>query len=271
MFDNILKKLINKRKLDNSELTPSEEENKANALSKKAQKYTSALKPKKETTVLLVDRNRWFITTLLLAIILLVCVTGWYRAEERFANHVRVAFVKLDPSGSYSISFYDDNDKPTFFKNTINSLLTTYVERRFSKNPYTISADYGYVLNFMSAQLRNSFLQNYNAAKVAADFETCKTCQQIKVTVRAIQHEESDRTILDGKPGTIYRSTVFARATELNPDGTVVSRANEIITLTWTLQNIGSLPNNLSAIQADPIGIEILAESLKADPTPVTN
>jgi hypothetical protein len=250
---------------------PPDEESQANVLSNKAQQKVTAVKPKIEVAMLCVDRNRWALVTFMLVFIVFLCALGWYRASERYANHVRVAFVKLDPAGSYNVAFDEQGSKPTFFINTVNSLLSTYVERRYSKVPYTIGADYGYVLTFMSPALKNSFLDEYQAAKVAASFSNCKTCPTIKVAVRTMQHDESDDAILNGKLGTVYRSTVFAEATELNPDGNLISKTNQIITLTWTLRDVVSLPDNLEAIQANPIGIEILDDPLKSDPTPITN
>jgi|JI10StandDraft_1071094.scaffolds.fasta_scaffold42960_2 hypothetical protein len=270
----MLKKLLamlSKRNKDADSLVPPEEESNVKILSEKAKENLQALKPKQETATLIVDRNKWAILCIVLSVILLITVIGWYKANERFANHVRVAFVKLDSSGSTSVSFYDENSRPTYFLNTINSLLTNYVERRYSKIPYSISADYGYAINFMSPQMQNNFLHTYKAAEVAAKFSTCRECAQVQVKVRTIAHEESDSTLLNGKPGTIYRSTVFVRSTELNPDGSVISKVNEIIMLIWTLRDLNSLSGKLDEIQANPIGIEILSDSLKSDPTPVNN
>ena len=267
----MLDKLFNKyKKSDNSAIT--NEDMQAAIVGRKMQQRINEVKPKIEMTTILIDRNRWSLTTIVLSLITLVSVIGWYIADERFSNHVKVAFVKLSPSGSFNVSYYDENSKPTYFINTINSLLSNYVERRFSKESYSISSDYGYALNFMSPELKNSFINDYKAAQVAAEFSACKNCQQIQVRVRTTpQNEESDSAIIDGKPGTVYHTTVFARVTELNPDGTESSKINEIISLTWTIQDITSLPDNLDAIEANPVGIVILAESVKVDPTPAQN
>ncbi len=262
----MLDKLFNKNK------TIAKEDAQAAIVGRKVQEKINAVKPKIETTTVLIDRNRWSLATIVLALITLISVIGWFIADDRFANHVKVAFVKLSPSGSFDVSYYDENSKPTYFINTINSLLSNYVERRFSKESYSISSDYGYALNFMSPELKNSFINDYKAAQIAAEFSSCRNCQQIQVRVRTTpQNEESDSAIIDGKPGTVYHTTVFARATELNPDGTTLSKINEIISLTWTIQDISTLPDNLDAIEANPIGIVILAESVKVDPTPAQN
>ncbi len=264
MINKLFTKFINK---NNQNLLPPEEEARGAILSAATLAKVNKLRPKQEVAVLLVDRNKWAIATLILAGCLLISLFALYQENERFANHVKIAFVKLDPSGTTNISLYDENSKPTYFMNTIYSLLSNYVERRYSKISYTINSDYGYVLNFMSPVLRNDFLINYKAAKVAADFTACKTCQQIRVTVRNIQNNESENTIINGTPGTIYRSTIFIRATALNQDGTEANSVNQIATLTWRIKDISSLPNNLNELQANPIGIDILSDSLKEDPT----
>ncbi|MEO8965423.1 MAG: VirB8/TrbF family protein [Gammaproteobacteria bacterium] len=264
----ILNKII-QRKNGQNVLVPPFEESRAVVMSQDMQNTINALKPKIELSAILVDRNKWALTAMVSTLAVVIACCGWYQANERYSNHVRVAFVKLDESGEHNVSIYDENSTPTFFMNTVYSLLGHYIERRYSKTPFAIKEDYGFVSNFMSPALKNDFYTNYHAAKVAADFEICKTCSQTKVTVRTIQHQESDQVILNGKVGSVYRSTVFARATSFNSDGTEISSVNQIITLTWRLKDIASLSNNLDVIQANPIGIEILSESLKIDPTPV--
>lgn len=268
MFDRYLSKFLKKK---NADVTPADNENRGSIICTTLQARVNKLKPKIEVAELSVDRNKWAIAAIILAACLLLSLLMLYQENERFANHVKVAFVKLDPSGTYNISFADENSKPTYFLNTVYSLLSNYVERRYSKVNYSINSDYGYALNFMSAPLKNDFLNNYKAAKVAADFIACKSCQQVRVIVRNIQNDESDEAVINGNPGTIYHSTVFIRAEELNPDGTQASVINQIVTLTWTIKNIAALPNNLNSLQANPIGIEILNDSLKDDPTPVAN
>jgi len=260
-----------KRSKSKNMLIPSEEESTATSLSYHEQQKVNALKPKIELSAVLVDRNKWSLVTIILSGTVLFCALGWYHASERFANHVRVAFVKLEPSGEHTVAFYDENSQPTILINTVNSLLAQYVERRFNKLTYSIKEDYGFVTTFMSTPVKNDFLNNYHAAKMAVDFETCKTCIQSKMTVRTIVHDENDQVIVNGKPGTVYRTTVFALENSYNPDGTTLTKTNQIITLLWRLKDMASLSNNIDVIKANPLGIEILSESIKADPTPVTD
>lgn len=258
---------FNRRK---TELTPLKEEIRTSQVSYAMQKAINGLKPKRELAQVLVDRNTWSMLAIILSICLLIALWALYIQNERFAHHVKIAFVKLDPSGNTSLSFYDEKSKPVFFMNTIHALLANYIERRYSKINYSIAADYGYVINFMSPPLKKRFLEEYKAAKVAADFMACTNCQQIRIAVRNIQHHESDDVILNGKSNVIYRSILFIRATAFNTEGMETSKANQIVTLTWRIRDVSEMPSNLNAIQANPIGIEILSESLKDDPTPVT-
>jgi hypothetical protein len=270
MFLNLFQKYF---KLKSSgDLAPSAEESRGTSVGYSEQMKINALKPKLELAASITDRNRWVILSGILGLALLLALLGWYQADIRFSNHVKVAFVKLDNSGSHTISFYDEASKVPYNLNTINSLLSEYVERRFSKTPYSIRADYGKALIFMSPQLQEEFRSNYQAAKVASDLESCKSCQQIKVEIRTWQHEENNEAILNGQSNTIFRTTFFIRETTLNPDGSIISRANKIVTLTWWFhKNVSELADNLDMLRADPLGIEILAESLKADPTPVND
>jgi hypothetical protein len=248
--------------------TPLKEESRGSVVSRDLQEKIAKARPKQEVATLLVDRNRWALIATLIAIGLIICLIGWYRANERAANNIKVAFVKLQPSGLTDIVLYDENSKPTYYMNTIYSLLSQYVERRFSKSRYSIDADYGFVLNYMSPQLKSEFLTDYKAATVAAEFAACKSCPQLVAKIRNIQHNESNEAILEGKPGTVFRTTLFTVMEEHNPEGGLTGKANQIITLIWRIKDISKIPTNLDFISANPIGIEILSESLKVDPTP---
>jgi len=77
-----------------------------------------------------VDRGRWFLAFLLLAIITLFAVIGWQSASDRFANNVRVAWVKLDPSGSYKIEIQEDEKPFDFFQSTLEAEFIKFFKLR---------------------------------------------------------------------------------------------------------------------------------------------
>ena len=83
------------------------------------------------------------------------------------------------------------------------------------------------------------------------------------MTVYAIQHNETDAEILDAKSLRTYRSTVFVTVTTRRSNDSLQDKSKQIITLVWKIRTIKETNANIKALTADPIGIEILRESVK--------
>ena len=73
------------------------------------------------------DRARWVVAFVILGAITLFSSLGWYVADARFASNVRVAWVKLDPSGAYTVEFADQARPVEFFQSTLESKLSEFV------------------------------------------------------------------------------------------------------------------------------------------------
>ncbi|HJV61897.1 MAG TPA: VirB8/TrbF family protein [Albitalea sp.] len=219
------------------------------------------------------DRARWFVAFLILGGIALFSALGWYVADARFADNVRVAWVKLDPSGAYTVQFADDVRPVEFFQTTLESKLSEVVEKRYRKNAATITADYRFVGFFLSPKLAAQFLSvdDYNAARVAAELTECKgRCLERDVKVRVVQHRtQAPLRIPDHANSTLYETLVFTTFTERKPDGTVADRRNAIVQMAWRIKGKDEIVSNKAALTANPLGIEILSLDLKEDPTPV--
>jgi hypothetical protein len=219
------------------------------------------------------DRARWFVAFLLLGVITMFSALGWYVADERFASNVRVAWVKLDPSGAYTVEFADEVRPAEFFQTTLESKLSEFVEKRYRKVAATISADYRFVGFFMSPKLSMQFLspEDYNAPRVAAELTECKQrCLERDVRVRVVQHRTQTPTrIPERSDTTLYETLVFTTFTERKPDGTVADRRNAIVQVGWRIKGKEEISASKGALIANPLGLEILSLDLKEDPTPV--
>lgn len=219
------------------------------------------------------DRARWFVAFLLLGGITLFSSVGWYVADQRFADNVRVAWVKLDPSGAYTVEFADHVRPVEFFQTTLESKLSEFVEKRYRKSAATITSDYRFVGFFLSPKLSAQFLSadDYNAARVAAELTECRgRCLERDVRVRVIQHRmQTPLRIPDRANATLYESLVFTTFTERKPDGTVADRRNAIVQVAWRIKGKDEISANKAALIANPLGVEILSVDLKEDPTPV--
>jgi hypothetical protein len=220
------------------------------------------------------DRARWFAAFLVLGAVTLFSAFGWYVSDRRFAENVRVAWVKLDPSGAYTVDFADDVRTGEFFMATLESKLTELVEKRYRKNVATIAADYRFVGFFLSPRLGRQFLspEEFNAARVAAELNGCKSnCIERDAKVRVVQHRtQTPLQIAERADATLYESLVFATFTDRRADGTVIERRNAIVQVGWRLKSKGEIAANKNALVVNPIGIEVVAMDLKEDPTPVS-
>jgi hypothetical protein len=220
-----------------------------------------------------VDRGRWFLAFLMLGSITLFSAFGWYVADGRFSNNVRVAWVKLDPSGGYTVDYADSTRPIDFFQTTLESKLTELVEKRYRKAVATIVADYRFIGFFLSPQMVGKFLsaEDYNAPRVAAELTACKGgCTERDVRVRVVQHRsKTPMSIPDQPDTTLYESQVFITFTERRRDGTVIERSNAIVQVAWRLRSKGEISANKAALVFNPLGVEVMSMELKNDPTPV--
>lgn len=215
-----------------------------------------------------VSRNYLSLAILFLVFLCFLLVMGWQVADSRFANNVRVSYVKLDPNGSYNVE-YEDQDKPVdFFVNTVNSKLTEYIEKRFSKRKATISTDYGFANLFMSPQLSNSFLNDAKAATVAAEHVACTKCADEEFSVRNIQGLTGD-LVAGSNSSTQYTTLVFSRMRKRSTEGYITECSNKIVTVLWHFRGKEDVVSKRDQLRFNPLGMEILREDVKDDPTPV--
>jgi hypothetical protein len=221
-----------------------------------------------------VDRARWFAAFLVLGGITMFSAFGWHVANQRFAENVRVAWVKMDPSGAYTLDFADEQRPVEFFQSTLESKLTEFVEKRYRRSLATILADYRFTGFFLSPALTTQFLSadDFNAPKVAAELLACKggNCLERDVKVRVVQHRTQIAAhIPDKREVTMFESLVFVTFTDRKLSGHVVERRNGIVQIGWRIRTKGEIAGNKAALPTNPLGIEIMKLELKEDPTPL--
>lgn len=212
-------------------------------------------------------QNRWLIGALFVSLLIaVIAVYSAYVSNERYANNVRVAWVKLFPDGTHKTEFLEDGGaSDRWFDAAVNSSLMNYAEARFKKQKATIKADYGFAQYFLGDAALTQFMQEFNAPKVAAEFLACYTCNQVSIDVRAIDH--STYLEPDAATDAVFRSTVYITETERTPEGQIASRKNKLIPLVWRLRPIDELTESPDLLKANPLGIEILEQSVRMDLT----
>jgi hypothetical protein len=188
---------------------------------------------------------------------------GWHAADARLANNVQVAWVKLEPGGPSQVEIDPSNgDQNRWYESGINASLINYVEHRFRKRRQTISADYGFSLLFLGNSERSAFLDRYNAAKVAADFEHCSGgCEESDIEIRAIDHDQLISPARAKDRVSVVESTVYLTVRPLATGGkSTAGQRLRFIKILWQLKPIGELNKDLNALKANPLGIEILEQ-----------
>lgn len=213
------------------------------------------------------SRNWLVLITLTALIIAAFSVWQMKVANDRFANNVRVAWVKLMPSGQAQVEYFEGTGENRFFEATVNASLINYVEHRFRQKKATIVSDYGFAMHFMGAAVQAEFLQAFDAARVAADFEACPSCDERQVKIRAIDHNQIISPDARNAHTAIYESSVYTTE-ELTTGGQVGRRESKIVKLTWSLRPVEELARNLELLKVNPLGLQILEQRVISDLAP---
>lgn len=214
------------------------------------------------------NENRWFYTAI--AAIAIACVNGlgWHNADKRFAENVRVAYVKLSPNGTYVVDYEDEQKSVDYFTATVESKLSEFVEKRYSKRRDTITTDYGFARLMMSPEMRTDFMENYEAAKVAAELVECHQCAQITSKIRDVQSIDKD-LVPGSKSRKQYNTLVFSTLQTKDQSGKV-SCKNQIVTLIWTFRPKEEIVTKREELRYNPLGQEVIRSTIRDDPTIVT-
>lgn len=224
---------------------------------------------KREAT-LATDKNRWFIIAVILGLVALVSVLSAFKANIRADHNIKVAWVKLHPSGTWDVEFHDENRAPEFFQSTVDYLIRQWVERRYSKIPHSIKNDYGFVYNFMAAKLKQEFIgsSQFNAPKKAAEIAACSACNHVEFKVRTIDHYDSDKTKFGKYDGILYRTNVFVHRQTKSPDGNLIATDNMIVPLQWRIKSTQEIQTDKKMLEHNPIGLEIVDYDILKDSSP---
>jgi hypothetical protein len=215
------------------------------------------------------NENRWFYMSL--ASLAVACVTsfGWHQADKRFAENVRVAYVKLAPNGTSFVEYEEDGKPVDFYKATVDSKLAEWVEKRYSKRRSTITTDYGFAHLMMSTELQNDFMVNEQAAKVAAEVVACANCTEKEMKIRDVQSIDKD-LVAGSATRQQYNTLVFA-IERTREAGGAVKCSNKIITMLWTFRPMAEIVNKREELRYNPLGQEIIRSTIRDDPTKVSD
>lgn len=222
----------------------------------------------KNISFLSANGNKWFYIALLSIVANIGQQIGWHRADKRFAENVQVAWVKMQPNGVTDIEIADKEKPVDFFMNTVESKLSEWTEKRFSKRKATIKTDYGFARLMMSPELQTDFMDNYKAAEVAAKLMACAECQEVETKVREVQMLDKDK-IESTRNSQLYTSLIFITEQTKSKEGRIMSCENKIITVLWKFRPVADIVNKRDELKYNPLGQDIVRYDPKRDPTPV--
>ena len=232
------------------------------------QTQVKSKKPLETDAQLAVDRNKWFIGFILALLFAFYQTYSANIANERFANNVQVAWVKLQPNGTWDVTYPSEGQQPEFFKATIDSLLRQFAERRYSKLKNSVKADYGFVALLMSDKMESEFLdtKGYYAPGVAADVAN-GIKDEVKVRVKIINHYDSDKIIFNGEEGRLYRTNIFVTEAGYRRDGQAKKLKKRIVSVQWRIKTKKEISAKKNELALNPIGIELIDSEYLEDPS----
>ena len=231
-------------------------------------KINHALQGQADESAVVVDRNRWFVVTL--ALVLVIVVLGFYMTvlSKQAANNLQVVYVKLQADGTWDVDYYDEGREVEFFKKTVDHLLQHYVSLRYREMPLSVQADWGEIQFFMGQQLFNTFVDKngFDAAAKAVAIEACVDCQPKDTHVRDVVHIDFDEVAIDGIESKIYRTNIYFTEQQLSKEGMVLGSEDLIAALHWRVMSRREIEalarKDPKVLKVNPIGIQIIKEDI---------
>lgn len=231
--------------------------------------------PPEATTIVAVDRNKWFIIALVLAMIIAIEFMYCMRLSQQAIKNTEVLYIKMYDDGRSQVSFSAPDDIQQFYVKNIDKNLTDYVSYRWDERSSTIREDYGRALLFMGTELKGFFQapNGYFAADKAAKISSTLDGDTKTYHVDLVDHYDKKAMYLAGgkKKTELYRTNIYLTRSVTGPHGEVRAKPEKfILQVDWRLATKDELKEkNKDFFNVNPLGIVIEEESLNISPTSV--
>ncbi|OUI89028.1 hypothetical protein HK19_15380 [Acetobacter persici] len=217
----------------------------------------TGVRSQREVASLKAERNVWRFVSCGLVVGIIFAAAGWRKADDRWANDVRIAWVKLQPDGRSEAALWNDGGNANrFYEPFINTALINFVEHRYRHIRSTIVSDYGYAAQFMSPQLRAEFLGSGKAADEATAFEETGNGGEYSIKVSAIDHNTMVNPDVANRQSIVVDSTVYISEHPLDGSHKDIKK---IVKITWRLTPLANLQRSWEQLRDNGPGIEILS------------
>lgn len=229
-----------------------------------------------EVPALIVDRNKWMAFAFILLLLLVFAFVSYVQASARARNNTQVIYLKMYKDGHWDVDMAESNREVEFMPSVVDSILKTWIQRRFQEQAGSVRNDYGYANLLMSPQLAGAFMDpaQGNAIKKAAKIVDCAQCSPKQVFIRTLSHYDSENVNFGKIPGVVYRTNAFIAINTVNKDSGVIDHSDrKIVAIEWRLMTKAEILANVRAkdgqdwLQADPIGLQITKYELLGDPS----
>lgn len=223
-----------------------------------------ALKKTVREASLSADRSKWFIATIVLAIVVAIQFIQNSSLASKLDENYKVAWVKMYKTGTWEVDIFEDDLNMEVLPATIDSLLSQWVERRFSELPETIRGDLGFANMFMATHVSREFLdpEGFNAPQKVVDVQKCKDCSRVKYEVGPIDHFDANTGNFGGAEDRVYQTNVFVD--RVAGIGSTAQRDKRIVRIKWRLLTPSELKVRVNQeggqnwLRYNPIGLEVL-------------
>ncbi|GEM77225.1 conjugal transfer protein [Vibrio sagamiensis] len=216
--------------------------------------------------LLVSERNRYFFLLLAcVGVIALLVMFCWY-AFAKAEHNQEIAYVKLSPNGAWQVVEYQPQDEQLYFKTTVDALIERYTIARFKGDSSTIEADWGEASAFMSSDLKAYFLAKDGFDAWSKIDQLKKQNRNASIDIRYVEHyDKVDVHLSSGRADKALRTNVYFTR-ELSGAGQKTTKEALVLSLQWRLVDKTTLTNTpLSHLRVNPIGVEILKESLNKE------
>jgi hypothetical protein len=214
------------------------------------------------------DRNWWALMCLVLMAFITLLFFDYIRLRQESVYKYDVAYVKMFHNGTWDVEFNDSERSRELLPATIDSILSTWVQKRYGEDKHTVQYDFGFSSLLMSPELNTYFTsaEGFNAPQKAADIASCMVCPTIQYEVGVIDHFDSNPSQFGTEEGTIYQTNIFATRkikwqAGLNKND---SEKDRHIRVKWRLMTPREIKARVNMdggkdwLRIDPVGLEIL-------------
>lgn len=201
---------------------------------------------------------------LLIVLVALFAVFAFYAFHriENVSSQRETIYIKLDAEGGWSV-VSGAAESMDFYEATVNATLFKFVERCYSRDPYTFDADFEVCLHFLSPRLARAFYTDMSS--YADEVASTKAANMNRNIVRAVRTRHLDliptKVTKTDAVNALYETRIYA--TEYTRHSTEdVEKGRIIIEVKWRFRSWDERNATEGGyLVRNPLGIEIVERS----------